>query len=116
MPRHKSPWRDITVRQLRARRAQLVRQLPDVQATLYGALQHQMRKCGQPGCGCATGTPHGPYTYFSGRDGPQQRLLYVPAAEAATVTRHVALTHQLETTLADISAINLELLARGVLD
>jgi len=116
MSSHKSPWRALTVRQLRARRAQLFQQLPDVQATLYGALQHQMRKCGRPACGCATGTPHGPYTYFSGRDGRRQRLLYVPTAEAATVTRHVALTHQLETTLADISAINFELLARGVLD
>jgi hypothetical protein len=110
-----NPWRSLTVRQLRARRARLVRQLPDLQATLQGTLQHQMRQCGQPGCRCATGERHGPYLYLSVRVGPRTRLLYVPAAAAGTIQRHVEMTGRIEAALADISAINLELFARGAL-
>jgi hypothetical protein len=108
-------WRTLTVRQLRARRVRLVRQLPDLQATLQGALQHQMRQCGRPGCRCATGERHGPYLYLAVRVGPRTRLLYVPAAAAGTIQRHVAMTGRIEAALADISAINLELFARGAL-
>jgi hypothetical protein len=43
-------------------------------------------------------------------------MVYVPSAIGETVERHVALTRQIEATLADISAINHELLARGALD
>lgn len=112
----KSQWQRLTVRQLRARRGRLVRQLPDLQTTLYGSLQHQMRQCGQPGCRCATGAPHGPYLYVAVRVGPRTRLLYVRAAAAATIERHVALTGRIEAALAEMSAINLELFARGALD
>lgn len=115
---HKSTktWRRLTVRQLRARRARLARHLPDLQATLHGALQHQMRQCGEPGCRCAAGARHGPYLYLAVRIGSRRRLLYVPARAAATVERHVKTTGRIETALADISAINLELFARGALD
>ncbi len=111
-----SRWHHLTVRQLRARRARLVRQLPDVQATLYGSLQRQTRRCGEPGCRCATGEPHGPYLYLAVRIGGRTRTLYVPAAAGHTITRHVTITGRIEATLADISAINRELLARGALD
>ena len=43
-------------------------------------------------------------------------LLYLPAEAATTVRRRVALTGRIEKALAAISAINLELLARGELD
>jgi hypothetical protein len=112
----KSRWRRLTVPQLRARRRRLVRQLPDLQMTLYGTVQQQMRRCGEPGCRCATGAPHGPYRYFAVRVGRRTRLLYVPAAAAETIERHVARTGRIEAALADISAINLELFARGALD
>jgi hypothetical protein len=113
---HRSYWHDLTVRQLRARRARLVRQLPDLQATLYGSLQRQTRRCGEPGCHCATGEPHGPYLYLAVRVGGRTRMLYIPAAASATIQRHVAMTGRIEATLTDISAINRELLARGALD
>ena len=113
---HKSPWHHLTVRQLRARRAQLVRQLPNLETTWYGSLQRQMRQCGEPGCHCAKGERHGPYLYFATRVGPRPRLLYVPATAAATVQRHVEATSRIEAALADISAINRELFARGALD
>jgi hypothetical protein len=44
-----------------------------------------------------------------------RRLLYIPAALAAAVRRRVALTARIEATLAEISAINVELLTRGAL-
>jgi hypothetical protein len=113
---HESRWHHLTVRQLRAQRARLVRRLPDLQATMYGSLQRQTRRCGEPGCHCATGEPHGPYLYLAVRVGGRTRMLYVPAAAADTIQRHVAITGRIEATLADISAINRELLARGALD
>jgi hypothetical protein len=113
---HKSRWHHLTVRQLRARRARLARRLPDLETTLYGSLQQQTRRCGEPGCHCATGEPHGPYLYLAVRVEGRTRMQYVPATAAATTQRHIALTGQIEATLADISAINRELLARGALD
>lgn len=115
---HKSAnrWRRLTVRQLRAFRARLVRRLPDLQATLQGALQRQMRQCGEPGCRCAAGERHGPYLYLAVRVGARRRLLYIPARAAARVEQHVQTTGCIEDTLAEISAINLELFARGALD
>jgi hypothetical protein len=73
----------------------------------------QQRRCGKPGCRCATGALHGPYTYLSAG---QARMLYVPAAFAEEVRRRVELTGAAEATLAAISAINLELLARRELE
>jgi hypothetical protein len=49
------------------------------------------------------------------RRGTGRRLLYIPAALAAAVRRRVTLTARIEATLAEISAINLELLTRGEL-
>jgi hypothetical protein len=113
---HKTKASTMTVGQLRARRARLARGLPDVEATLRGSLQHQTRRCGKPGCRCAEGEPHGPYVYLSVRTGERTGLLYLPAAAATTVRRRVAMTERIEKALASISAINLELLARGELD
>ena len=68
----------LTVRQLRARRAQLARHLPDVEGTVQGALQRQMRRCGKASCRCAEGELHGPYMYLSVQTGKRSGLLYVP--------------------------------------
>jgi hypothetical protein len=103
----------LSVRQLRARRARLARALPDVEATLRGALQRQMRRCGKTGCRCAEGELHGPYIYVSVRTGPRSGLLYVPTEAVEAVTRRVEMTGRIEAALAEISTINLELLARG---
>jgi hypothetical protein len=105
----------LSVRQLRARRTRLARAVPDVAATLRGALQRQMRCCGKPGCRCAAGELHGPYIYVSVRTGGRSRLLYVPTEAVDAVTRRVAATGRIEAALTEISAINLELLARGEL-
>ncbi len=81
--------------------------------TLRGSLIIQGRRCGKPSCRCAEGEPHGPYRYLSvGRGTGTARLLYVPSTLVDAVSGRVAHTEAAEAMLAEISAINLELLAR----
>src|SRR5215211_2570601 len=92
----------MTTRQLRTRRRRLARSLPDVEGLIAGSVVEQGRRCGKEGCRCATGQAHGPYTYVVlPRSGGHTRTVYVPASAAEAVRRG-----------AEISAINLELLAR----
>ncbi|MGH3635546.1 MAG: DUF6788 family protein [Mycobacterium sp.] len=108
---------ELSVRQLRARRRRLVARLPDVHGYLAGSLVEQSRRCGKPGCRCAGGELHGPYVYLSvGRAAGRRSLFYVPEALVALVRRRAALTASVQRLLGDISAINLELLARRELD
>jgi hypothetical protein len=116
MRHKKNKWAAFTRQQLRTRRAALARQLPNVEATLRGSLQHQSRRCGKAGCRCNAGELHGPYMYLSVRTTrTRSRLLYIPADAAEEVSRRIETTGRIETALAEISAINLELLARGEL-
>ena len=110
---HKKSLDGLTVRQLRARRRQLASSLSDVEALLRGTLVSQGRRCGKEGCRCATGDLHGPYTYLSvPRPGGRPRMLYVPADLVDLVSGQVAATARVEAVLAEISAVNAELLAR----
>jgi hypothetical protein len=106
----------LSLRQLRARRRRLAASLADPQASLEGSVVSQMRRCGKEGCRCTQGELHGPYVYLSISRGAERRMVYVPANLAEVVQQHIALTEQIEATLASISAINLELLARRQLD
>jgi hypothetical protein len=105
----------LSTGRLKARRARLARSMPTLETVLRGALVIQRRRCGKPGCRCARGELHGPYVFLTVQRRAGRRLLYVPAALAAVVRRRVALTARIEGTLAEISAINLELLKRGAL-
>ena len=72
MPRSRSDSRDPVD-------ARLAQKLGDPEMTLRGSLSSQGRRCGKPGCRCAEGELHGPYTYLSvGRATGTARLLYVP--------------------------------------
>jgi hypothetical protein len=106
----------LTSSQLRARRRRLAARLSDPQVVLAGSLVSQSRRCGKPGCRCAGGEEHGPYTYLSARVGGVARLRYVPAALLNVVRRRVKQTEVFESVIAEISAINVELLARRELD
>ncbi len=107
----------LTVRQLRTRRRRLASGLSDVEALLRGTLVSQGRRCGKESCRCATGDLHGPYTYVSvPRPGARPRLVYVPANLAEMVAGQVAAAAQVEAVLAEITAINTELLARRVVN
>ena len=62
------------------------------------------------------GDPHGPHMYLSVQTGRRSGLLYVPAEVVEEVKRRVEATGRIDVALAEISAINLELFARGALD
>jgi hypothetical protein len=112
MKAHKNDLRDLTTEQLLARRRAAAARLGDVEQVLSGTLAAQSRRCGRPGCRCADGEPHGPYAYFTPRPGGRGRARYVPAALADAVRRFLRRGAEVETVLAEISAVNAELLAR----
>jgi len=103
----------LSLRQLRERRRRIVRQIPDLQTVIAASLQEQRRRCGKEGCRCNRGELHGPYLYLSLRVGGRTQMLYVPAELAGQVREAVTTSAKIESALADISAINLELLRRG---
>jgi hypothetical protein len=111
MTEHKNDLGGMSRRQLLARRRMLAARVGDVERVLAGSLAEQARRCGKAGCRCAGGELHGPYAYFSPRQGTG-RLRYVPAALVETVRAYLGRSEQVEAVLAEISAINAELLAR----
>ena len=112
MNAHKDDFHGLSPPQRRARRRAAAARLGDVEQVLAGTLTEQARRCGRPGCRCATGEPHGPYAYFTPRPAGRGRARYVPAALAGVVRRCLHRGEQAEAVLAEISAINAELLAR----
>lgn len=106
----------MSVGALQARRAALARDLPGVGSVVRGSLQRQFRRCGREGCRCAQGEPHGPYVYLAVRTKERRGMVYVPAEAVPVVERLVEVTGRIEEALAEITAINIELLARGELD
>jgi hypothetical protein len=98
--------------ELRARRAALAARLPQAGGFLPGTLVEQRRRCGKEGCRCGEGELHGPYTYLQ----VAGRLVYVPAVLAQAVREHLQVSELVTGLLEEISAINLELLARRELD
>jgi hypothetical protein len=112
MRENKSDLGSLSTRQLMARRRAAAARLGDVEQVLAGTLTEQTRRCGRAGCRCADGEPHGPYLYFSPRRAGRGRLRYVPAPVAGVVHRYLRRGAEVEAVLAEISAINAELLAR----
>jgi hypothetical protein len=89
---------DMPTRQLLSRRRALAARLGGAEQVLSGSLTEQTRRCGKPGCRCAGGEPHGPYAFFAPKTG--------------VVRRYLRNGEEIEQLLAEISAINAELLAR----
>jgi hypothetical protein len=112
MNAHKNDLGSLSTRQLLSMRRAAASRLGDVQQVLAGSLTEQSRRCGRAGCRCADGEPHGPYAYFTPRPAGRGRARYVPAALAAVVRRYLRRGAEVEAVLAEISAINAELLAR----
>ena len=102
----------VTTRTLRARRRRLVASVPDLAGFVAGSLVEQHRKCGKEGCRCTRGEPHGPYVYLS----VAGRLVYVPAGLAEALRERLEVSARRQALLGQVSAINLELLARRELD
>jgi uncharacterized protein DUF6788 len=112
MKEHKNDLAGLSARQLLSRRRALAARLGDVERVLAGSLAEQTRRCGKPGCRCAAGEPHGPYAYFTPRPAGRGRGRYVPAALVEAARRYLQRGEAAEAVLAEISAINAELLAR----
>ncbi|HEY4851327.1 MAG TPA: DUF6788 family protein [Streptosporangiaceae bacterium] len=113
MNAHKSPEPGrLATAELRSRRALLVAGLPQAGAFLVGSLLEQRRKCGKEGCRCTRGELHGPYVYLS----VAGRMAYVPAVLADAVRSRLEVSRRMREALEEISAINLELLARRELE
>jgi hypothetical protein len=112
MKEHKNDLAVMSVRQLLARRRALAGRVGDVEQMLAGSLVEQTRRCGKAGCRCAGGEPHGPYAYFAPRPGGRGRLKYVPSGLVEAVRGRLRRGEQIEAVLAEISAINAELLSR----
>jgi hypothetical protein len=112
MNTHKEDLGSLSTRQLLARRRAAAARLGDVERVLAGTLTEQARRCGRPGCRCTSGEPHGPYAYFTPRPAGRGRARYVPKSLAGVVRRYLRRGGEVEGVLAEISAINAELLAR----
>jgi hypothetical protein len=110
--KNKSALTELSTSALVARRARLAARLPDVAGVLVGSLTEQMRRCGRADCRCGQGEPHGPYAYFTPKPGGRGRARYVPAGLVAVVRARLARGEQVTAVIAEISAINAELLAR----
>lgn len=78
---------------------------------LLGSVVEQARRCGKTGCRCAVGQSHGPYTYLTTR-GSRRGMRYVPSEFIPIVTAYLQHGEYVQAVLAEISAINVELLAR----
>ena len=109
---HKNDLSSVSTRTLLDRRRRLVARLGEAELVLTGSLVEQTRRCGKAGCRCAEGEPHGPYVYFAPKTAGRGRLRYVPAALVEVVRRCVQTGVEVEGVLAEISAINTELLGR----
>src|SRR6266540_1472368 len=98
---------------LRRRRQALLRQLPPLKAILRGSLIERYKRCGKPGCKCASGPGHGPKYYLSvSYPGRAPQMDYVPQADHAEVSERVANYHRIREILEQICEINSELLRR----
>lgn len=101
----------LSTLELLARRRGLADCLGDVAQVLLGSVAEQTRRCGKVACRCGTTQPHGPYTYLTTRRG-RRGMRYVPAALVPVVAAYLRRGEYVEAVLAEISAINVELLAR----
>lgn len=103
--------------ELRRRRARFAAQVPDVEHLLRGTLVERFKKCGKPGCHCATGKGHGPACYLSVTLGPgKTRSYYVPKPVLRQIAQYLGNYQKLRKLLEEIIGINRELLERGALD
>ena len=111
--RTRPAWRMPTRRLLSRRRAWPARSA-GAEQVLSGSLTEQTRRCGKAGCRCAAASRTARMPSSPRRPRPRGPR-YVPAPLAGVVRRYLRNGEEIEQLLAEISAINAELLARRVL-
>jgi len=111
---HKPELLRLSTRELLTRRLSLATRIVSADEVLFGSLVEQTRRCGKASCRCSEGDGHGPYTYFTPRRA-ERGMKYVPAALVGSVRGCLGQGERIEALLAEISSINIELLARRAL-
>jgi len=102
---------------LKRRRARLAFRLPDAEHLLRGSLVERYKKCGRMGCHCTDDIGHGPAYYLSVTLAPgKTRSYYVPPQLKSRVSRYLRNHRKLRELVKEITELNQELLAQGVLD
>jgi hypothetical protein len=104
----------ITINDLRKNRQDLIDQLKIFDGKiLRGSIIESYKKCGKPGCKCATGTGHGP-KYSMTVNFPKRKPEndYIPLGYIAQVKEYVSGYHRLKEIIEQICMINRELLKR----
>ncbi len=100
--------------ELRKNRQDLIGQLAAFDGKiLRGSLIESYKKCGKPGCKCATGTGHGPkhsMTVNFPKRKPEND--YIPLEYVAQVKEYVSNYQRLKEILEQICMINREILKR----
>lgn len=105
----------MTRKQLEQRRAQLVRQAPELGHLLRGTLFERARRCGRPSCHCAQGEGHRTsYVGVTLAPGKAEQVT-VPAELLPLASEWTDNYKRLWTLIEEVSAINRELLRRRLL-
>lgn len=105
----------MTRRQLEQRRAQLVREAPELAHLLRGTLFERTRRCGRPTCHCVEGEGHRT-TYVGVTLAPgKAEQVTIPAELLPLASEWTDNYKRLWTLIEEVSAINRELLRRRLL-
>ena len=102
--------RQLSVAEMRRRRARLARRLGRQGEIMKGSLVMRSTRCGRLGCRCAEGQEHGPYLYISVFREGRTRSVYVPQHLESEVRRWVANAEQLGRDVAEMTWLNAQLL------
>jgi hypothetical protein len=105
----------LSTASLKQRRNLLLKRIPPLTHLLRGSIIKQFKRCGKPGCKCATGKGHGPKYYLSvSLPGVRPKLEYIPNAFLEQVESSLADFRLLREMIEEICTINLELLHRRI--
>ena len=100
---------------LRRRRLAIVRSWEMPSRAIRASVVERFGTCGTPGCGCHTGTRHGPYYYLTQcvAKGTVRKFLLKSPESQQLARACVEAFNSFYDTLEELSQINLELLRRG---
>ena len=104
-------FKSVPSQELKERKLQLLRALPEMDHILRGSLITRHVKCGKSSCHCATGTGHASLYLSSFYHGKTQ-MDYVPAAWEEWVRTGLTNYEVAQDILSELTELNLELLRR----
>ena len=107
--------RGLSVARLEQRKAGLLRHMPGATTLIRASFVTQYLTCGKKNCRCRRGAKHGPFYYLvqCAGTGQIQKFLLKTPAQRKQARAGIAAHLKLQRRLAEISAINTELLRRG---